>query len=51
MNRLNKTKSAVFLFFMFFLFLMDPFFSDYLEATTAVVVWRVVGKTSPSTWI
>ena len=26
MNRLNKTESAVFLYFRFFLFLKDPFF-------------------------
>ena len=30
-NRLNKTKSAVFLYCRFSLFLKDPFFPDYHE--------------------
>ena len=51
MNRLNKTESAVF-YCRFSLFLRNPvFFSDYLEVTTAVVVSRGVGKTSPRTSI
>ena len=37
MNRLNKTKSAVFLYWRLSLFLRDPFFPDYLEVTTAVL--------------
>ena len=32
MNRLNKTKSAVFLYCRFSLFLKDPFFPDYLDS-------------------
>ena len=51
MNGLNKTESAVFLNCRFSLFLKDPFFPDYLEIATAVVVPRGVGKTSPRTSI
>ena len=47
MKRLNKTEFAVFLYCGFSLFLKDPFFPDYLEVATAVVVPRGVGKTSP----
>ena len=30
MNRLNKTESAIYLYYRFSLFLKDPFFSEYL---------------------
>ena len=36
---------------MFPLFLKDPFFLDYLQVETAVVVRRGVGKSSPLTSI
>ena len=51
MNKLNKTESAVFLYYSFSLFKEDPFFTDHLEVVTAVNVPRGVVKTSPHTWI
>ena len=48
MNRL-KTDSAVFLICRFSPFLRDPFFPDYLEVATAVVVPHGVCKTSHCT--
>ena len=51
MNRVNKNESVVFLYCRLSLFLKDPFFQDYLEVTTAVIVPRGVGKTSPRTSI
>ena len=47
LNRLNTTESAVFLYCRFSLFLNNPFFSDYLEVATTVVVLRGVGKLHP----
>ena len=44
MNRLNKTKSAVFLYCRCSLFLKDYFFPDYLQVPTAVIVACGVGK-------
>ena len=38
MDRLNKTESAVFLYCRLSVFQKDPFFPDYLEVPTAVVV-------------
>ena len=51
MNRLNKTKSAVFLYCRFSLLLKEPFFPDYLEVATAVVVPGGVGNSFQHTSI
>ena len=51
LERLNKTKSAVFLNCRFSLFLKNLFFKDYLEVATADVVSCLVSKTSHRTSI
>ena len=48
MNRLNKTESAVFLYFRFFLCLKDLFFPDYLKMYENVDDFNIIiGSNGP----